>query len=177
MDINSHSNKGRHEAKAAAQRANKRERKKADRKLAPQIKRASAKARYGSAGRPASVVVKSLETGKTLRVVKQAAITEPEPQAAKSRRQRKKHLLGDAPTGLNKRARQLGYESYAHYLRSPHWQRIRQLVLSRDGRRCLDCGGYAGLQVHHLTYERLGSESLVDLATLCTPCHRDVHGR
>lgn len=32
------------------------------------------------------------------------------------------------------------------------------------------------LEVHHLTYERIGHEHPDDLIVLCPACHADVHG-
>jgi 5-methylcytosine-specific restriction endonuclease McrA len=31
--------------------------------------------------------------------------------------------------------------------------------------------------VHHLTYERLGNELLIDLVSLCNGCHDQAHGK
>lgn len=65
--------------------------------------------------------------------------------------------------------------SYGVYLRSPHWRRERQRQLGRDGFRCQRCGGTRHLEVHHLTYARLGSERPGDLTTLCRGCHGAIH--
>jgi hypothetical protein len=63
------------------------------------------------------------------------------------------------------------------YLSSPHWREFRQLALDFHGRRCFRCG-YKGLflNVHHLTYERLGNEHISDVVVLCRDCHRREHG-
>lgn len=37
------------------------------------------------------------------------------------------------------------------------------------------CGKTDELQLHHLTYERLGDEDLSDLTPLCADCHAMVH--
>jgi hypothetical protein len=39
------------------------------------------------------------------------------------------------------------------------------------------CGarGGAGLNLHHLTYARLGDEHLDDLLPACAPCHKIIH--
>jgi len=37
------------------------------------------------------------------------------------------------------------------------------------------CGG-KGLEVHHLSYRRLGNELLSDLIVLCVGCHKKQHG-
>lgn len=37
------------------------------------------------------------------------------------------------------------------------------------------CGATEGLQLHHMTYERIGAEELTDLIPLCETCHNIVH--
>lgn len=32
-----------------------------------------------------------------------------------------------------------------------------------------------GVEVHHLTYERVGYEMLFDLISVCDPCHEQLH--
>jgi hypothetical protein len=68
------------------------------------------------------------------------------------------------------------FEKYDEYLRSEDWQERRQQILSRDGRRCTKCNSSHYLQVHHLTYARVGDENLDDLVTLCRKCHEKEHG-
>lgn len=34
---------------------------------------------------------------------------------------------------------------------------------------------FGDLQVHHITYERLGCHEIDDLITLCRPCHTKIH--
>ncbi len=66
---------------------------------------------------------------------------------------------------------------YKAHLASEKWARYRQRVLKRDNWRCTGCGDTQGLEVHHLTYERLGKERLTDCTTLCHTCHRQQHRR
>jgi len=51
------------------------------------------------------------------------------------------------------------------------WRALRLRVIQRDGYRCGDCGRLVldtrKLQVHHLSYDRLGCEKLSD-------CHRRI---
>ena len=55
--------------------------------------------------------------------------------------------------------------TYKRYLRTRHWQQLRQEVLRRaDG------------QVHHLTYSNVGNEKLDDLIVVCPRCHMELHG-
>jgi 5-methylcytosine-specific restriction endonuclease McrA len=73
---------------------------------------------------------------------------------------------------------------YEGYLRSPTWARKRQEKLLQANYICDRCG-YSGLtdpiqiplDVHHLTYERLGAEWMSDLEVLCRNCHQREHGR
>lgn len=56
---------------------------------------------------------------------------------------------------------------YRDYLQSAAWQRVR---------RCQDCGEHRQLEVHHLTYARIGHEEMSDLRVLCHGCHGERHG-
>jgi hypothetical protein len=63
---------------------------------------------------------------------------------------------------------------YQEYLRSPEWRRKREKRLELDLYLCQKCGKTSKeyrLEVHHLTYERLGRERMEDLQTLCILCH------
>jgi hypothetical protein len=53
--------------------------------------------------------------------------------------------------------------------------RLRRKVFERDGGQCTSCHSSKYLHVHHLTYERAGSELLSDLVTLCSSCHMKEH--
>jgi len=77
--------------------------------------------------------------------------------------------------------RDLGFKSqaaYDDYLVSPHWVAFRNSVLEvRSKCEREDCGATKNLQVHHLTYDRLGTERAEDVAVLCLRCHEREHGR
>jgi len=63
---------------------------------------------------------------------------------------------------------------YSEYLRSPKWSLKRKQALAQAGEKCERCGQSkwtVRLEVHHLTYERLGHEDLNDLQVLCKECH------
>ena len=89
---------------------------------------------------------------------------------------------------------------YGAYLASASWKAQRKLALARAGGRCqaprcelgylralsdaevrveedewLPPHAYR-LEVHHLTYERLGHEHPEDLIVLCPACHAAEHG-
>lgn len=67
---------------------------------------------------------------------------------------------------------------YAVYLRSPHWQRMREAALRRAAYRCQVCNGGKDLHVHHRTYERCpGEERAADLTVLCADCHARYHDK
>lgn len=64
---------------------------------------------------------------------------------------------------------------YAEYLQSEHWDRLRSVVLARDGNRCVHCGGFAW-QVHHKFYrEDWESAQPSDCESVCRPCHEKEH--
>lgn len=61
---------------------------------------------------------------------------------------------------------------YVAHIASPAWEAFRaeQLLLARH--RCEGCGQVVpDLHVHHITYERLGSEAARDVVVLCGGCH------
>lgn len=80
------------------------------------------------------------------------------------------------PSVISGQLRKIGFERYADYLASDHWQTIRREYAESDLPQRCACGAvYESL--HHLTYERLGSEWLGDLEPLCDSCHRKAHHR
>jgi 5-methylcytosine-specific restriction endonuclease McrA len=64
---------------------------------------------------------------------------------------------------------------YNGYLRSPEWKLKREGILLRSQGRCEKCAGRKPIQVHHITYARVGNELPEDLAALCFDCHRPIH--
>ncbi|HAM02637.1 MAG TPA: hypothetical protein DCQ30_10515 [Acidimicrobiaceae bacterium] len=77
-----------------------------------------------------------------------------------------------------RRARRERQAAYRRYLHSPHWQLRRRSALERANGRCRDCGRpTVSLEVHHLTYRRLGREHRKDLRALCPACHERRHRR
>lgn len=76
----------------------------------------------------------------------------------------------------NERLRELGYRDYAHYLSAPHWRDTRERYRASDRpQACYCCEEAEDVQLHHLTYERIGAELLEDLVALCRACHAAVH--
>lgn len=76
--------------------------------------------------------------------------------------------------------RKLGGLTYQQYLRTEGWRQRRRPALYRAKGRCEICSQpeylVGKLQVHHLTYERIGEELPSDLEALCDECHHMVHG-
>lgn len=63
----------------------------------------------------------------------------------------------------------------AHHHRA-EWQRIRRVVLERDGWRCTRCGRAGALEAHHVQHVlQGGTDDLSNLVTLCRRCHIDAH--
>lgn len=67
--------------------------------------------------------------------------------------------------------------AYHEYLKSAHWQHMREIAHEHYGGACCLCGSTDGIDVHHRTYERKGKERLSDVTLLCRDCHRKFHGR
>lgn len=68
----------------------------------------------------------------------------------------------------------LSTEEYHTYLRSPEWKKKVSLVKQRD-KVCQLTGDTTNLEVHHVTYDRLGNEDLSDLVLLSRRAHQAVH--
>lgn len=66
-------------------------------------------------------------------------------------------------------------DAYTQYLNSASWKITRNRRLALAKYRCERCQNKRQLQVHHLTYERLGSEWDSDLEVLCIDCHERHH--
>lgn len=65
---------------------------------------------------------------------------------------------------------------YHWYMNSDEWRIKRLERLALDKFRCVACGRSRALEVHHVTYKRLGHEDVrKDLCTLCRPCHEKIH--
>lgn len=68
---------------------------------------------------------------------------------------------------------------YERYISSPEWKKKREKALKSAHYKgkywCQDCGWnfkVDQLEVHHLTYERLGKERDTDLIVVCSRCHK-----
>lgn len=54
------------------------------------------------------------------------------------------------------------------------WRRLREFILSRDGRRCVRCGSLRYLTVHHIDLNPR-NDNEENLVTLCEDCHKLKH--
>lgn len=66
---------------------------------------------------------------------------------------------------------------YLRYMGSKTWATRRARYFRTHARQCRACGAKPPehIQLHHLTYERLGAERNMDLCALCQSCHQAVH--
>lgn len=64
---------------------------------------------------------------------------------------------------------------YRKYLRSPEWKSKREELFKLRGKKCEMCGSTEKIHVHHLTYERIGDETMQDLQVLCEKHHMEQH--
>lgn len=64
----------------------------------------------------------------------------------------------------------------ADYLKSAKWDTLRKAILKRDSYTCQGCHSTSvSLEVHHISYIRLGSELPSDLISVCRSCHQAIH--
>ena len=68
-------------------------------------------------------------------------------------------------------------KKYIDYIKSPKWEAKKQELFKEKGKKCELCGSTKHIHVHHLTYERLYDELIIDLQPLCRTCHEKEHGR
>lgn len=74
--------------------------------------------------------------------------------------------------------------TYEKYLKIDCWDTRRKEYIRVHGTQCELCGAqeamtegrFSPVQIHHLTYERLGCELDDDLVCACNRCHRTMHG-
>lgn len=68
------------------------------------------------------------------------------------------------------------HDTYNTYYDSIEWSNTRIRILERDSYICQSCQTDATC-VHHITYTNLGKENDLELISLCTNCHQEVHKR
>ena len=72
-------------------------------------------------------------------------------------------------------AQKIGYSSYEEYLASPAWSTRKEAYAKTFPKKCYVCGETGILHLHHVCYDRLGSELDSDLIWLCEADHALVH--
>jgi 5-methylcytosine-specific restriction endonuclease McrA len=70
--------------------------------------------------------------------------------------------------------RKVRYINYWSYIQSDRWADKRNEI-KKIRKKCEKCGSRKNLQVHHVSYKRLGRERDSDLLLLCVFCHEEVH--
>jgi predicted HNH restriction endonuclease len=66
-------------------------------------------------------------------------------------------------------------KEYRKYLKSEQWKQKREEVLERHGHKCVFCDSSNKLQVHHMNYDNVGNEGVLDLFVVCSGCHTRMH--
>ena len=67
-------------------------------------------------------------------------------------------------------------ERYQEYLKSGEWKHKKSQKLKQANFKCDGCNESKGaMEVHHLTYDRIGMELFTDLAVYCHECHQVAH--
>lgn len=66
---------------------------------------------------------------------------------------------------------------YNKYLHSASWRKFRQTIIDLRGRECQLCQSKHNIQVHHMTYKRVGNEDIRDVLVVCEDCHVFIHSR
>ena len=76
-----------------------------------------------------------------------------------------------------RRRRRRPFKTYAEYLATPEWARLRAKALRRAKGRCQHCHDKAASQVHHTRYPPdLRDDRLNNLVPVCGGCHMKAHG-
>ena len=75
------------------------------------------------------------------------------------------------------RERIINDNGYLAYLQTPEWASRRDKTLRRDMQVCQACLEALATEVHHRTYERIFNEPIFDLVSVCSDCHRKIHGK
>lgn len=68
------------------------------------------------------------------------------------------------------------HDTFGTYYDSLEWSNTRIRILEKDAYTCQACNKNANC-VHHITYTNLGKENDLELISLCTNCHQEVHKR
>jgi phage terminase large subunit GpA-like protein len=66
---------------------------------------------------------------------------------------------------------------YEDYIQSKDWRLRRSAYFSTYSKKCVACGSWKNIHLHHHTYARLGEELDQDMVPLCEDCHKLVHAQ
>lgn len=64
---------------------------------------------------------------------------------------------------------------YPEYLKTRHWNAVKERCFREHGCRCFVCGITKGIEVHHVEYDRIGEELPEDVVPLCRAHHQLQH--
>ena len=68
------------------------------------------------------------------------------------------------------------FKTYNNYLKSKEWIEIKKIYFGKRQKKCIGCGSKKRINVHHRSYNRLGSvNETKDLVTVCSDCHVKIH--
>lgn len=65
--------------------------------------------------------------------------------------------------------------SYDKYINSDEWTNLKDNYFLTHEKICSACGSLSSIDLHHMTYDRLGNEKDIDLIPLCDICHDQYH--
>lgn len=68
-----------------------------------------------------------------------------------------------------------GFATYAQYLKTNHWARVKAGYTTRHPRICQMCGATQYIALHHIVYDHIGHEQDRDMVWLCRTCHKALH--
>jgi hypothetical protein len=68
-----------------------------------------------------------------------------------------------------------GNNKYTQYLASAHWKLVISKVRHSRKYVCMACGTTVQLNLHHITYDRIGHENMENLVWLCDKHHGEAH--
>jgi hypothetical protein len=90
---------------------------------------------------------------------------------------KRKKRIQELRKGSTKKAFWEKYKNYDSYLKSEEWFKVKNIFLSnRKYPKCAYCNTKENLQVHHLSYNRLGTTGeLKDLMVFCSDHHEQIH--
>lgn len=141
-----------------------------------------ARARAKQIGQREAARLDYLKSRKQRSKARKAASTEKlatvNPSRAKKKHRQWKEQVANSWQDYQKRNKilhKLGYNSYADYLRSDRWKRIRKTVLEKYDGRCRICESPAN-EVHHVLYTKgnLSGGNTNHLIPLCRKCHQKL---